>query len=47
MVIAVPAAETDSALALLSAAGEQAWVIGQIETAQDGEEQVELRSAQV
>ena len=47
MVIAVPAAETDSALALLTAAGEQAWIIGQIEAAQDGEEQVELRSAQV
>ncbi len=47
MVIAVPAAETDSALAVLAAAGEQAWIIGQIETAQDGEEQVELRSPQV
>ncbi|UTW13566.1 phosphoribosylformylglycinamidine cyclo-ligase [Marinobacterium rhizophilum] len=45
MVIAVPAAETDKALALLGAAGEQAWVIGQIEAAQDGEEQVELRNA--
>ncbi|MCP8687375.1 phosphoribosylformylglycinamidine cyclo-ligase [Marinobacterium sedimentorum] len=46
MVIAVPASDTDSALALLTAAGEQAWVIGQIEAAQDGEEQVELRSAE-
>ncbi|ANG62571.1 phosphoribosylformylglycinamidine cyclo-ligase [Marinobacterium aestuarii] len=46
MVIAVPAAEADSALALLTAAGENAWVIGQIEDAQDGEEQVELRSAE-
>ncbi|WP_020683482.1 phosphoribosylformylglycinamidine cyclo-ligase [Marinobacterium rhizophilum] len=46
MVIAVPAAETDNALALMSAAGEQAWVIGQIEAAQDGEEQVELRNAE-
>ncbi len=46
MVIAVPATETDKALALLGAAGEQAWVIGQIEAAQDGEEQVELRNAE-
>jgi phosphoribosylformylglycinamidine cyclo-ligase len=46
MVIAVPATETDKALALLSAAGENAWVIGQIEDAQDGEEQVELRNAE-
>jgi len=43
MVIAVPAGRSDEALALLSGAGEQAWVIGQIETAADGEEQVELR----
>ncbi|GGO87588.1 phosphoribosylformylglycinamidine cyclo-ligase [Marinobacterium nitratireducens] len=43
MVIAVPAERTDEALALLGGAGEQAWVIGQIENAADGEEQVELR----
>ncbi|NVK42874.1 MAG: phosphoribosylformylglycinamidine cyclo-ligase [Oceanospirillaceae bacterium] len=43
MVIAVPAERTDEALALLNGAGEQAWVIGQIENAADGEEQVELR----
>nr|WP_067292491.1 phosphoribosylformylglycinamidine cyclo-ligase [Marinobacterium profundum] len=46
MVIVVPASATDSALAQLTAAGENAWVIGQIEDAQDGEEQVELRSAE-
>ncbi|MFC6672591.1 phosphoribosylformylglycinamidine cyclo-ligase [Marinobacterium aestuariivivens] len=43
MVIAVPAERTDEALKLLGEAGERAWVIGQIEHAGDGEEQVELR----
>ena len=43
MVIAVPADQADSALALLQQEGEKAWVIGQIETADAGEEQVELR----
>lgn len=43
MVVAVPADKADEALALLTAEGESAWVIGQIETAAEGEEQVELR----
>ncbi|MFB9885626.1 phosphoribosylformylglycinamidine cyclo-ligase [Balneatrix alpica] len=43
MVICVPQAQVDAALAQLQAAGEQAWVIGRIEAAQAGEEQVEMR----
>lgn len=43
MVIAVPAERTDEALALLAGEGETAWVIGAIEAATEGEEQVELR----
>lgn len=43
MVIAVPAERADEALALLANEGETAWVIGSIEAAADGEEQVELR----
>ncbi|MBY4677904.1 phosphoribosylformylglycinamidine cyclo-ligase [Marinobacterium arenosum] len=43
MVIAIPATEADNALKLLQDAGENAWVIGQIEAAAEGEEQVELR----
>lgn len=42
MVICVPAAEADNALALLTASGENAWVIGSIADASAGEEQVEL-----
>lgn len=43
MVIAVPSAATEKALEQLTAAGETAWVIGQIEAAKADEEQVELR----
>ncbi|GAA0786738.1 phosphoribosylformylglycinamidine cyclo-ligase [Marinobacterium sediminicola] len=43
MVIAVPADKAEAAIALLQAEGENAWLIGQIETAAEGEEQVELR----
>lgn len=43
MVIAVPADKADEAIALLQAEGENAWLIGQIEAAAEGEEQVELR----
>ncbi|MBA4502544.1 phosphoribosylformylglycinamidine cyclo-ligase [Marinobacterium marinum] len=43
MVIAVPAEKADEAIALLQAEGETAWLIGQIEAADAGEEQVELR----
>ncbi|GAB0151981.1 phosphoribosylformylglycinamidine cyclo-ligase [Marinobacterium sp. BA1] len=43
MVIAVPADKADAAITLLQAEGESAWLIGQIEAAAEGEEQVELR----
>jgi len=43
MVIAVPADKADAAIALLQGEGESAWLIGQIEAAAEGEEQVELR----
>ena len=46
MVICVPADAADNALKLLKDAGEEAWVIGTIETAADGEEQVELRGSE-
>ncbi len=46
MVICVPANRTDEALSLLQASGENAWVIGHIDTAQAGEEQVELVDAE-
>ena len=42
MVICVPARETDTALGLLSAAGETAMIIGSISAAGDGEEAIEL-----
>jgi phosphoribosylformylglycinamidine cyclo-ligase len=43
MVICVPAERAEDALALLRGEGENAWLIGSIEAAADGEEQVELR----
>ncbi len=43
MVIAVPATDADKAIELMRAEGENAWLIGTIETAAAGEEQVELR----
>jgi phosphoribosylformylglycinamidine cyclo-ligase len=43
MVICVPAERAEDALALLQGEGENAWLIGSIEAAADGEEQVELR----
>ncbi|WP_421865524.1 phosphoribosylformylglycinamidine cyclo-ligase [Motiliproteus sp.] len=43
MVIAVPADKTDEALALLKGEGEDAIIIGSIQAATDGEEQVELQ----
>ncbi|MDF2183144.1 phosphoribosylformylglycinamidine cyclo-ligase [Neptuniibacter sp. CAU 1671] len=42
MIVCVPESEKEAALALLSAAGEQAWVIGSIAAADASEEQVEL-----
>lgn len=42
MVICVPADKQEEALQLLNEAGEDAWVIGSIASAQAGEEQVEL-----
>ncbi|WP_036231996.1 phosphoribosylformylglycinamidine cyclo-ligase [Marinobacterium litorale] len=43
MVICVPADESAHALKLLAEQGETAWIIGTIEQAGEGEEQVELR----
>ncbi|MBV1787553.1 phosphoribosylformylglycinamidine cyclo-ligase [Marinobacterium sp. D7] len=43
MVICVPADKADEALSLLASEGENAWMIGSIEAAAAGEEQVELR----
>ncbi len=43
MIIALPADQVEQALALLNAEGEQAWRIGEIASAADGEEQVEIR----
>ena len=42
MVIAVPAAEAEKAVSLLTQAGETAWVIGKIEALGNGKEQVEI-----
>ena len=46
MFICVPADHADKALSLLQASGENAWVIGHIDAAEDGEEQVELIAAE-
>ena len=43
MVIAVASADTEEALQVLQAQGEQAWVIGHIANAENNEEQVELQ----
>lgn len=45
MVIVVPKSQADKALSLLIEAGEQAFVIGHIEAASAGEEQVQLTGA--
>jgi len=42
MIIALPQDQVDAALALLQAEGENAWLIGSIEQAADGEKQVEI-----
>ena len=42
MIIALPQDQVDAALALLKAEGENAWLIGRIEQAADGEKQVEI-----
>jgi phosphoribosylformylglycinamidine cyclo-ligase len=42
MIACVPADKADAAVALLNAEGEQAWIIGHIEDAVEGEEQVDL-----
>ena len=42
MIIALPQAQVDAALALLKAEGENAWLIGRIEQAAAGEKQVEI-----
>ena len=43
MIACVPADKADAAIALLNAEGEQAWIIGHIEDAVEGEEQVDLQ----
>lgn len=43
MVIAVPSSEADKAIDLLNKAGETAWQIGSIATANEGDDQVELQ----
>jgi phosphoribosylformylglycinamidine cyclo-ligase len=42
MIACVPADKAESAVALLNAEGEQAWIIGHIEDAVEGEDQVDL-----
>ncbi|BBB30073.1 phosphoribosylformylglycinamidine cyclo-ligase [Neptunomonas japonica] len=46
MVICVPADQAQASINLLKDTGEDAWVIGHIDTANDGEEQVELIDAE-
>ncbi|WP_346350810.1 phosphoribosylformylglycinamidine cyclo-ligase [Oceanimonas sp. AH20CE76] len=43
MVIALPAEQADAAVKFMQNAGENAWVIGHIEQAAEGEEQVEIK----
>lgn len=43
MVIALPKEQVETALAILKQAGENAWLIGHIEHAEDGEEQVVIQ----
>ncbi len=43
MVLVIPAENVDAAIALLEAEGESPWVMGNIETAQADEEQVDLK----
>ncbi|MGY8869327.1 MAG: phosphoribosylformylglycinamidine cyclo-ligase [Pseudomonadales bacterium] len=46
MVICVPADQAEASIKLLKETGEDAWVIGHIDAANDGEEQVELIDAE-
>ncbi len=43
MVLCVAAEHTEQALEILAAEGEQAWILGEITAASDGEDQVELQ----
>ncbi|MEF1186735.1 AIR synthase-related protein, partial [Vibrio sinaloensis] len=43
LVIALPKDQADAAVELLNAEGENAWVIGEIASAESGEEQVEIK----
>ncbi|GHA26910.1 phosphoribosylformylglycinamidine cyclo-ligase [Oceanisphaera arctica] len=43
MVIALPADQAEAAVKFMQDAGEQCWVIGNIDNAADGEEQVEIK----
>lgn len=42
MIVALDKADAEKAIASLTASGEKAWVLGSIETAADGEAQVEI-----
>ncbi|MGF1739331.1 phosphoribosylformylglycinamidine cyclo-ligase [Photobacterium satsumensis] len=42
LVIALPKAQAEQAISILNAEGENAWLLGQIANANDGEEQVEI-----
>ena len=46
MVICVPAEHSEAAINLLKETDEDAWVIGHIDSASEGEEQVELVDAE-
>lgn len=43
LIVALPKDQADAAVELLKAEGENAWVIGEIASAEAGEEQVEIR----
>ena len=43
LMIVVPASEKEKAVEILTAQGENAWVLGHIEDAAEGESQVEIK----
>ena len=43
LIVALPKEQAEQAVALLNAEGENAWVIGEVAAAEQGEEQVEIR----
>jgi len=42
LIVVLPESKADAAVALLNAEGEQSWIIGEIQTMADGDEQVEF-----